>query len=82
LKASGDREANPVFLSPRAASKPVYAARRNLFFQLIRDFFAKIPYAVRCAAFTAAQVNPASGLYDFKLSAALFAKHLGSPESE
>jgi hypothetical protein len=75
-------EENPVFWALSAASKPIHAAKRDLLFQLVREFFAKIPYVVCSAAFTAAQVDPASGLYDFKLFSALFAKHAGSPGPE
>jgi hypothetical protein len=71
-----------LFLLSQAASKPVDAAIRDLLFQLVREFFAKISYVIRCAAFTAAQENPASGLYHFEFFVTLFAKHFGTPLSE
>jgi hypothetical protein len=63
-------------------SELVHPAKRESFFQLVREFLTKIHYVIYCAAFTAAQVSPASGFYYFNLFVALFAKQCGPPQSE
>ena len=52
----------------------VHPAKREFFFQFVREFFTKIHYVICCAAFTAAQVSPASGFDQFEFFAALLAK--------
>jgi hypothetical protein len=61
-------------LSSQGTSDPVNAAKRDLLFQFVREFFTIIQYVIYGAAFTAAQVSPASGFYNFNLFFALFAK--------
>ena len=52
--------------------KPVHAAGGDRLFEFFREFFAEVSNVVCCAAFTAAQVNPASSLYDFEFFVAFF----------
>ena len=50
----------------------VNSTKREFLFQFFREFFPKVHYVVRRAAFTAAQVDFASGSYNYEFVLALF----------
>ncbi len=66
------RRAPVPFLRERLISDLVNSTKGEFLFQFFREFFTKIHYVVSGAAFTAAQVDFASGSYDHQFLLALF----------